>query len=149
MSKEIHKGRWGFYPCSYETYRKLKELNKLYTKALHQLADWKRWYRKQPQNRVFRCPKRNEDGHVIGWNTKPRPEPELHPLFLIKEKYLEHWFDGVYYKSGISMDRVNLSKHHINDDYYKARFPKQDKESVKPLSINLQMIDELYEKYCK
>jgi len=49
---ETHQSRWGFHPCSYETYLKLKFLNKFYVKGLRQIASWERWNRKMPHNRL-------------------------------------------------------------------------------------------------
>ena len=51
---EVHRSRWGYYPYDYETYLKLKQLNRIYYKALKQSARWERWARKAPQNRVYR-----------------------------------------------------------------------------------------------
>src|SRR5262245_19500805 len=46
-----HRGRWGYYPCPYELYRKLKRLNLLALHARRRSAAWERWYRKLPHNR--------------------------------------------------------------------------------------------------
>jgi hypothetical protein len=30
----VHEGKYGYYPCDWDIYHKLKELNMAYTKAL-------------------------------------------------------------------------------------------------------------------
>lgn len=78
----IYKSRFGFHPCSYETYRKLKRLNFLVYMSRRQDAAWERWHRKKPENRVIkrRLPAAYDEQNkcwirqayeIIG----PRPEP--------------------------------------------------------------------------
>jgi hypothetical protein len=62
---EIHKNRFGYYPCSWETYRKLKRLNYLRIESLISNARWNRWNRKQPQNRYGQEPYRMHFGDHI------------------------------------------------------------------------------------
>ena len=51
------RSRWGFHPCSYETFRKLKRLHKWYWQTVRDFHRWHRWWRKQPQNRTAVAPK--------------------------------------------------------------------------------------------
>ena len=44
------RSRWGYHPCNYEFYLKLKFLRKHYWIALRQFHQWHRWFRKEPQN---------------------------------------------------------------------------------------------------
>jgi hypothetical protein len=48
----MFKSRWGYHPCSYETYRKLKVLKKRFWESVIAYGNYKRWIRKQEQNRV-------------------------------------------------------------------------------------------------
>lgn len=114
MSK-THKGRWGFYPCSYELYRKLKRLNFLAFMARRRLASWERWNRKEPQNRMLW----QKQLGPRGWIRKaigPRPEPIVPPFDL-------ECYDRIY------------------ADYRKARYPVASEEMVKPLILSETKID--------
>jgi len=46
------KSRWGYHPCDYETFQKLRVIKKYYYKNLHVIAERDRWLDKEPQNRV-------------------------------------------------------------------------------------------------
>ena len=39
----VYPSRWGFHPCDYQTYRKLKLLHAVYQKAVRQAHAWRRW----------------------------------------------------------------------------------------------------------
>jgi hypothetical protein len=78
-----HKSHWGFHPCDYATYRKLKLLHGWYFQTLRDYAAWRRWSRKEPQNRVIREFLRDERGRCCGVkSTRVRPEPAFCPLFV-------------------------------------------------------------------
>lgn len=49
--RTVWRSRWGFNPVSYEAFRKLKALHKMYWEAVRENANRARWERKQPQNR--------------------------------------------------------------------------------------------------
>ena len=46
------RSRWGYHPCNYETYRKLRKLHKAYWEGRRLLAKWHRWKAKRPHNRT-------------------------------------------------------------------------------------------------
>ena len=76
-ANQVHQGKYGYYPCSRETFLKLKKLNAALTRAKHSAAAWYRWARKAPQNRVIREYIRNEQGQktgfsIIGQMTEPK-----------------------------------------------------------------------------
>ena len=52
-----YKSRWGYHPCSYELFLKLKTLHKFYWRTLYDFHRWHRWWRKQEQNRFGPEPK--------------------------------------------------------------------------------------------
>lgn len=119
------KGRWGFHPCSYELYRKLKRLNLLAFAALRRAAQHERWERKDPQNRRifvgckgYDKPIKKREVSKINRVYKPWPEPVLAP---------------------IDRDMVDL----IAADYRNARTPVAEESQVKPLILNEQRIDSL------
>ena len=51
----MFKSRWGFHPCSYETYLQLKQLKKRFWETVYAYERWRRWARKL--NRVGDEPK--------------------------------------------------------------------------------------------
>ncbi len=114
----VHQGRWGFYPCDYDTYRKLKRLNFLAIACHARTCEHARWERKEPQNRVWvsrpakGTPGRRAATVVLG----PKQEPVKGPI--------KDW--------GI-----------ITGDYRKARYPKPDAASVEPLTLLQFQIDTL------
>ncbi len=119
MSNQVHQGRWGFYPCDYETYQKLKELHKWYYEAVRKWADWCRWERKEPQNRVIRRKIKDEKGQTIGREVVgPRPEPVVCPHF-------HHNGKPSPWSGPECVDVIGA--------YRNARMPKPTPEVVKPL----------------
>lgn len=147
----IYQGRWGFYPCDWETYRKLKELNKALTKARHQKAAWERWNRKMPHNRVMRAKLKDSSGRTVGYAAPvPMPEPELCPLFCEKYTKKVQWDrQHVYHKNGVEETFVDLTTLPIEQDYRLARYPAPAEEACSPLSLKVDEINELYAKLCK
>jgi hypothetical protein len=82
-SNPPYQSRWGFHPCDYATFRKLKLLHRWYHQTLRDYAAWRRWSRKEPQNRVIREYRRDELGRRCGVkSTRPRPEPMVCSLFV-------------------------------------------------------------------
>jgi hypothetical protein len=47
-----YKSRWGFHPCNFETYRKLRRLHKAFWEGRRLLARWQRWNARLPKNRI-------------------------------------------------------------------------------------------------
>ena len=119
----VHKGRWGWYPTSFQTYLKLKELNKQVLREKRQLATWERWNRKDPQNRVIR-PKLRRDGQVVGYGAPvPRPEPPVDDK--IPSRYVADC---------------------IEVDYANVRHPQPSESDVRLLKLSEEEIDRLYQK---
>jgi hypothetical protein len=46
------QSRWGFHPCDYNLFLKLKYLHKRYWQTIYDFHRWHRWWRKQEHNRV-------------------------------------------------------------------------------------------------
>jgi len=147
MTTQIFQSRFGYHPCSYETFKKLKFLNKIYYQALHSTAAWRRWKRKDPHNRIMRRKIRNEQKQVIGYEEpKPMPEPLICPIFAKKIKEKAHWDKYKYHKDGFLDDFVVLDNAVISSAYYQARMPAPTPENVVLLNIKLEDIDALYNK---
>ena len=139
MSKEtnVFQSKWGFHPCNYDIFLKLKKIHKEYYRAVRQLANYDRWNRKDPKNRVIRKWKRNDMGQKIGCEiVGPRTEPYINPVFA--ETVVSRW-------SG-TFKVIRFSN--IIDDYNKARMPKL-RSNVEQLSMTNEQINELYEKIIK
>jgi hypothetical protein len=111
----VFQSKWGFHPCDYATYRKLKRLNWFAQLARRLDAEHDRWDRKQPQNRFLKTRVRDGERTIKGWaydangNRIPWPEPQ----------YLrgQAWINSV------------------EENCHRARYPKPSPDEVKPLSI--------------
>lgn len=121
---EVHEGKWGFYPCDHENFKKLKRLNYLLLQTKIQAARWKRWGRKAEQNRKY-------------------SEPVLPDSFYSLDKisgysrYDRNWFNH---------DKIiNVTDLHtkIEIDYRNARYPKSNKDYVRPLTLKENHMNEL------
>lgn len=125
------QSRWGFHPCSYEFFLKLKKLNILCEKALRQMAASDRWHRKEPQNR------RRFVGGKNGWeaNTgdavgqRKRDIPKMHRVY-------EPLPEPVY--PAIDAGMIEL----VAADYKNARTPVVESQ-VKPLVLSEQKVNGL------
>ncbi len=116
----VVKGRWGFHPCSYALYLKLKELNHCVLRAKMAAAAWQRWNRKLPENRLlYRHYKTSTHTkkEVIG----PAPEPATLNLDLV--------FANMIYA-----------------DYRSARFPVSTEVEVKAVVLSEAFVDAMLAK---
>jgi len=130
------KGSWGYYPCSYLTFCKLKFLKKKFHEALRQHAKWERWIEKEPQNK--------ED------------PPDLVPGFsnLIPYSAKEAWH--VYWlaqQEQISRRKVRngwisyITDNAVEEAFHIARMPQFDFEKIEPLPISVEEIDQFLRKF--
>jgi hypothetical protein len=79
---KTYQSRWGFHPCDYPTFLKLKRIHKAYWKGLCILAAWQRWSRKLPHNRVIVHWNRDAGGRKINRViVGPSPEPVVAPIY--------------------------------------------------------------------
>lgn len=136
----IVRSRWGWHPCSYETFVLLKRLHVAYLEALRQYAAWQRWNRKAPHNRLLRRRIRADDGHKIGVEViGPMPEPPLSPHFTTKRQALTHrGYDGLPLKKPRTVEVVVFDDLGIAEAYAMARRPSSSAESVKRLPMNAE-----------
>lgn len=138
----VFQSRWGFHPCDYATFLKLKKLHARYWQALRQYAQWRRWQRKQPQNRVLRQWIRDAQGRRIGRRIiGPWPEPPLDPLFCVREQVESHFAeDGRLVREGQLVERVLFREHGIPEAYRLARTPVAAPELVRELPVSLEAL---------
>jgi hypothetical protein len=133
-----HRSRWGWHPCDRATYLLLKKLHGYYWRALRRFAEWQRWRRKQPQNRVIRAWIRDDEGNRVASRiVGPRPEPPLCPVFCTRAFVVRH---GKEERLG---ERVSFCGHGIAEAYRAARTLLADPEKVQPLSLSSEEIRRL------
>lgn len=128
--KNVHKSRWGYYACDFDTFKKIKKIYGFYWKALHRNAEWERWNRKLPKNRVLRKWYRNDKRQKTGFEiTGPKPEPQRYPVF-----------ERLNY---IPMAYHALKDMGLIEDYFNARHPYSTPEEVKHLNLSSEQIDNM------
>lgn len=117
MSSNVFETNWGYVTYSYEDYKKLKRLNFIFQKARVRAAQWARWVRKAPHNRIQKIWIRNEKGQKIGYEVAGLlSEPKICDLFSTKlvdtnRNPLERWFDGYYIRTDNAVE-IEYQKSH-------------------------------------
>jgi hypothetical protein len=144
----MFQSRWGFHPCDYQTYRKLKLLNRVYLQSVRMAHTWARWKRKDPHNRVIRRRIRNDKGQTIGYEPPiPLPEPRICPVFsqkVFEQRHVDK--RGSFFREGFREEKVVTDDCSIPADYASARKPVADPAEVRPLHHTEAELEELYEK---
>jgi len=113
------QSRWGFHPCDYHVFLKLKRVHKAYWEGLRKVAAWRRWERKRPCNRVICRWQRDAAGRKITRVIAgPRPEPCV---------------PGIYRE-------ICESEILIPQEFHNARHGRPE-DQVKPLQIPLAALD--------
>lgn len=144
----VFQSRWGFHPCDYSTYRKLKFLNMIHQQAVRMARAWDRWKRKDPHNRVSRCRIRNDRGQTIGYGEPELvAEPSICPVFSHKARE-KRFIDkkGRCFKEGYLDEKIVTDDSRIPADYAAARKPAPEPGAVRPLRCTIAEIDECYQK---
>lgn len=116
------QSRWGFHPCDYELFRKLKSLHKWYWQTVYDFHHWHRWWRKQPQNRLG-------------------SEPSFCSTFVVDQP----WYKSVLFhgEPGRKVYPKTLVDHGLVDLYLVARMPQP--EAVTPFDADVRArIEALY-----
>lgn len=121
MDKPVFQNKFGFYPASYETYKKLKRLNFIREVALHQDAKYKRFLKKKPHNRVFK--------HKIHTNSADGFKHTTVVKILLQEPFPPIYIHPIF-----------------NYNYTLARYPKKTRDEVVSLTVPLELIDQSLEK---
>jgi len=145
--KNMFQSRWGFHPCDYLTYRKLKFLHRVYQDALRMAHAWARWKRKDPHNRVMRRRIRNDRGQTIGYEA-PVPLPEPRICLIFSRRVLEKRFvdkKGMVFRDGFLDEKVVTDDLGIVGDFSAARKPVKQPGEVRSLRLSVESIDRLYE----
>ena len=142
----VCRSRWGFHPCDFATYRKLKVLHAVYQRALSLAHAWERWHRKAPHNRVSRPRIRDEQGRTVGYaEPVPVAEPPLCPVFSRKEQRKRLiGRTGDSSRDVVLDDMVVTDGPGIANDYSTARRPAADPAAVRPLRCTPAELDDLH-----
>ena len=110
----VNEGKYGFYPCDYETYLKLKKLHKWYYQTLKDYARWYRWNVKEPKNKFYWEPRLNKTDKKVRSN-RPIPEPIYCSVFVLRPGRVLH----------NAVDDLNIIAAYKN-----ARMPKANPDDV-------------------
>jgi hypothetical protein len=116
------QSRWGFYPCEYSLFLKLKFLHKWYWQTVYDFHRWHRWWRKEEQNRKGQ-------------------EPAYCQVFVQDQP----WYKPVRHRdvAGFQVYPKTVLDHGIVSLYQTARKPQSD--PVAPLDDEtVRRIEELY-----
>jgi hypothetical protein len=137
-----HASRWGYHPCDYATFLLLKRLNVLCLRARRRHAQWQRWRRKRPCNRLLRQAVRDERGRKVGTRVVgPWPEPRLCPAFCARRQFVRHVAeDGSPAPAGREVEEMGFCDHDIPRLCRAARRPALSPESVEPLPLPAEEI---------
>ena len=149
---EKFQGRFGFHPCDRATYLKLKLIHKVFWKSIFRSAQWYRWDRKEPQNRVQRFQRAADGKREKLVPPVALPEPKLPPYLLkLEHRKIHRTYTGDY-KQWIDHERevvwyslkMNPDLYAAVADYQNARTPVVESQ-VRPLSCSAEKIEALYQ----
>ena len=146
----VHQSRWGYHPCSYETFRKLKQLTALVMKAEATCHRFARWFRKSPRNRVSKPRLRNEKGWRIGYGpSTPIPAPRVthRNLATVVLKRSRVDVNGIIHERHVTLQRMRLKK--LSREILICRGEAAQvcdaPEKVKPMSMTAERIYRLHD----
>lgn len=104
-STDSFRSRFGYHPCDFATWQKLRSLKKCYWQTVKDFHRWWRWQRKRPENRRG-------------------PEPKFCDVFVINKPWFRprrvHAHDAVRYYPKTLVD------HGILELFAAARQPQAD-----------------------
>jgi hypothetical protein len=140
-----YKSKWGYHPCSFEVYQKLKQLYKIIWEAVRYHRKWQRWNEKKKENRKVYEVIRDETGRKKKKKaTGNASEPPICPLFSHKRFAIRPTdFDGERVFLGREDYDLLFIDHYIISAYHAARIPRESEEEVDPLPLSEAQIDQL------
>lgn len=154
----VYKSRWGWHPCSHDHYLKLKELHKYWWMSHRRAAEHRRWFLKQPQNRVHRERKKTPGvGKRVVYTETSRPWPEPQ-VFVMKWDELAssisktkafaflHGNEVVFDDKYLNLEGCGRHPGYVLNipaEFNRARMPVNSPSSVRPLSIPEAVVDRL------
>lgn len=146
----VHQSRWGYHPCSYETFCKLKQLAVVVQKADRICHQFQRWFRKSPRNRVARPRIYNDNGWVIGYGDPvsiPEPRQPSRTLVVKRSRSSRVDVNGTIHDAKVSVKRLKLTMvaQVILDCRAIASKPKPSQDKVTPLLLSELDINRLYD----
>ena len=129
---EVHEGRWGYHPCSYETCRKLKEAHLLVLRAHRDVRAWEKWDNKrEPKGEAPKHPSfMKQHGHYL---RSPGDDGGHYSRNLKKLRY-GYLAAPAYWDMGLD----GAQEHYYGQvlrAYQQARRPVENREDVRELII--------------
>ena len=118
----VFESRFGFHPVDYETFRKLKQLHKLYWQTVYDVARWERLNRKTV--------------------TKNVPEP-LYCSVFVEEKHCYTSYINKDGHRGVKFHSKKVNDHGVIQAYQSARMPKESSDDVEPIHISISEIEKM------
>lgn len=154
--KNVYRSKWGFHPCDYDTYIKLKKLRGYFYMALSRHRAWERWHRRLPKNKFAIEYIYDEKGRKKGYKKiAPIPEPVVCPVFSVKRMAKKFFDESGYHKEGIDIEVRVMGDWGVLDAYNKARVAVTNPDDVPSLELTADQIDsmlkeaeEWYVNYC-
>jgi len=139
ITNQTYKSKWGYHPCTHETYLKLKEAHLLLLKALRDIKAYQRWERKlEPIGKAPGYPSFVSQYYL--YKRSPGGQP-VYGLMIGTKAWKSTW--------------NNIKVHyyeHVLDQYRKARRPKETPEEVETLHLPSdiwEVVEELKNYYGK
>ena len=132
QNANVFETRFGFVPCDYEHYKKLRRLQYLYLLSRKADAAHERWSRKAPQNRVERRWIRNQQGQkvkriAVGPLAQPKGGLEM-----FNKRYGTSWSSPTLGEQVVA-------------DYRNAKYPKSSAVEVGQVILSAEEIFKLLE----
>lgn len=143
---ETFKSKWGYHPCSKETYLKLKKLNKLRWETVTNFHSWLRWARKEPHNRITGRWIQKPGDEFPTKIQEPATEPRFCKLFVNANKKRDEAARSRRLLTEVHVRDLHKNENFllVEDLYNQSRFPNE--KEVAPFSENiLKTIDMLIE----
>jgi len=162
---ETYRSTWGYHPCNYETFLKIKKLYKAYRASQRKAKAWFRWARKMEHNRkgqepgllpVFNelipskgpCSRAGERTIHSSWlkiGVEGKGNAYMYdmPIGYEPEEVKASWGTYIRQKSKgpNHKNAVVVRSHGIEEAYKQARIPVENPNDVRPLKIPIGQID--------
>jgi len=135
---QVFQSRWGYHSVSREDFVILKALHRRYWRSVRLGAEWTRWARKSPQNRVRRQ-RRTTQGpgrpHTELVSTETWLEPPLDPKVHDRgqaEDFKERPARSAMHWSWL---KIPLPLALAHQDYHEARIPRRSPAEVRKIDM--------------
>jgi hypothetical protein len=129
VTQGIFRSRWGYHPCDWNAWIRIKRLRFLWFLTVRRLAAWRRWNNKLPHNRVIWRRIRGDDSRPVAWEKiGALAEPRV-AEFMVREEW----------------GRRQMAHSWIEESYRQAKRPAIEPAAPWP-AARLKEIDELLDR---